>query len=323
MKNLPYYQLLNVTILSSSVSGFLCLSILDASIKSLLLLTLATVISLALVRASAATRHMVWVTTLIGLLFMPACAMLLPQWRVLPSWLSLESRFEQQNTMDNHVVFQSPKSDAPNETPANPATEYGLFEASETSTVPDVSIASVSGTKPTTLRLNASSIVGVWGAGVGIRPNDTAEQIQQHFANVTSDEVKFKPGDIAPEFEFESETGTMISSKELRGKTIVLHFWATSCGPCMGQMPEHVKSLSKLDQSQVEVLFVSLDDDKEKFMEAVNKFQIPFTNLRDERGWGSDLVRAFGVRYMPFDIVIGPEGTIVSNSIQDLKHLMK
>ncbi|MEQ1828430.1 MAG: M56 family metallopeptidase [Pirellula sp.] len=174
-----------------------------------------------------------------------------------------------------------------------------------------------------TLQLADRQLICTWCNGVGIRPDDTAEQIQQHFANVTSDEVKFKPGDNAPEFEFECETGTKISSKELRGRTIVIHFWATSCGPCMGQMPEHIKSLSKLDQSQVEVLFVSLDDDQEKFNEAVNKFQIPFTNLRDERGWGGDLVRAFGVRYMPLDIIIGPDGTIVSNSIQDLKHLMK
>ncbi len=97
-------------------------------------------------------------------------------------------------------------------------------------------------------------LICTWCSGVGIRPDDTAEQIQQHFASVASEEVKFKPGDNAPEFEIESETSTKIRSKALRGKTIVLHFWATSCGPCMGQMPEHIKSLSNLDQSQVEVL---------------------------------------------------------------------
>ena len=173
------------------------------------------------------------------------------------------------------------------------------------------------------LQLADRQLICTWCSGVGIRLDDTAEQIQKHFASVASEEVKFKPGDNAPEFEIESETGTKISSKELRGKTIVLHFWATSCGPCMGQMPEHIKSLSKLDQSQVEILFVSLDEDQEKFIEAVNKFQIPFTNVCDERGWGGDLARAFGVRYMPFDVIIGPDGTIVSNSIQDLIHLVK
>ncbi len=91
----------------------------------------------------------------------------------------------------------------------------------------------------------------------------------------------------------------------------------------MGQMSTHVASLAKLDKSQVEVIFVSLDDDHEKFAEAVEKFQIPFINVRDERGWGGDLARAFGVRYMPFDVIIGPDGKIISNSIQDLSHLMK
>lgn len=77
------------------------------------------------------------------------------------------------------------------------------------------------------------------------------------------------------------------------------------------------------DQRALEVLFVSLDDDQEKFMEAVNKFQMPFMNLRDERGWGCDLARALGVRSMPFDVIIGPDGKIVSNQIEDLKHLRK
>ncbi len=175
----------------------------------------------------------------------------------------------------------------------------------------------------TSLSMADRQLICTWCGGVGIRPDDSVEQIRQHFASVSSEEVKFKPGDVAPEFEFESETGAKISSKEMRGKTVVFHFWATSCGPCMGQMPTHVASLSKLDKSQVEVIFVSLDDDHEKFAEAVEKFQIPFINVRDERGWGGDIARAFGVRYMPFDVIIGPDGKIISNSIQDLSHLMK
>jgi peroxiredoxin len=166
-------------------------------------------------------------------------------------------------------------------------------------------------------------LICTWCNGVGIRADDSVDNIRQHLANATSDEIKLKAGDMAPEFEFESETGAKITSKELGGKTIVLHFWATSCGPCMYQMPSHIEALSRLDQTRVEILFVSLDDDREEFLKAVQKYEIPFTNLRDERGWGGDLARAFGVRYMPLDVIVGPDGKFVSNSIADLSHLEK
>ena len=168
MRNLTFASLINVTILGSSAAGFLCLSLLDASIKSLLLLVLATAVSFMLVRASAATRHWVWASTMIGLLLMPACAMLLPEWRVLPSWLSLQIRIEQPTKGSLQVAFNPPTSQispipletavtpSPTFTPAN--AEYSPVEVQRPGEIPAEIV-------PAPIRLSANRILIAWGTG--------------------------------------------------------------------------------------------------------------------------------------------------------------
>lgn len=166
-------------------------------------------------------------------------------------------------------------------------------------------------------------VICSWSNGVGIRATDSPADISGHFANVTRTEPKFKKGDLAPDFELETVSGQKFASKDLRGKVIVLHFWGTSCGPCMGQMPSHIASLSKHDSEKVEIIFVSLDDEKDKFIEAVKQYKIPFKNVRDERGWGGELARLFGVRSLPFDVIIDREGKIAANSIEEIEGLIE
>lgn len=83
-------------------------------------------------------------------------------------------------------------------------------------------------------------------------------------------------------------------------------------------MSSHIKSLSEYDSESVEIVFVSLDDDKKAINSTVAKFAIPFHSVRESLGWGGELSRAFGVNSMPFDIVIDKEGRIFSNSIADI-----
>ena len=166
MKNLTCFTLFSVTILGSSASGFLCLSLLDASCKSLMLLAIATVASLALVQASAATRHLVWAATVIGLLLMPACALLLPEWRVLPSWLSLERRFEQTIATNDTTVPLMPTSDVKIESQLAPSIANTL--PTTVVSPPPLEKASVDRTiveGPIRVRLNAGLLLEIWTAG--------------------------------------------------------------------------------------------------------------------------------------------------------------
>ncbi len=162
-------------------------------------------------------------------------------------------------------------------------------------------------------------LLKTWCDGIGIRAKtDNAVEILDHLTAAMSKTPKLKAGDTAPHFDTTTMSGRKLSSKQLEGKVVVLHFWATSCGPCMGQMPSHIEALSRYSNDEVEILFVSLDEDNEDFKVAVDKYQMPFNNVHDARGWGGDLARLFGVNSMPFDVIIDGNGKVVSNSIGDI-----
>jgi len=162
-------------------------------------------------------------------------------------------------------------------------------------------------------------LLKTWCDGVGIRAQtDDAKKILDHLTTAMSEKPKLKAGDTAPHFDIVTMSGRKLSSKEIKGKVIVLHFWATSCGPCIGQMPFHIKALAKYPNDKVEILFVSLDEDLDECKATVDKFKMPFNNVHDARGWGGELARAFGVNSMPFDIIIDENGKVVSNSIDDI-----
>ncbi|MDX1926086.1 MAG: M56 family metallopeptidase [Pirellulaceae bacterium] len=87
-------SVLSVTLVGSSSAGAACLWLFDASFKNLLLLAVGTLVCLLLNRTSAAIRHWIWATLLVGLVVMPVATILLPEWRVLPSWLAIENQLE-------------------------------------------------------------------------------------------------------------------------------------------------------------------------------------------------------------------------------------
>lgn len=162
-------------------------------------------------------------------------------------------------------------------------------------------------------------IIRTWCDGIGVRAaSDDVEKIRTHLANMVKRTPKFKNGDVAPDFKFKTAMGRDISSRELRGKVIVLHFWATWCAPCMGRLPSHIKDLSQHKRDAVEIVFVSLDEDQKAFDSAVEKHKIPFIVTRDGSGWGGDLARIFGINSLPFEIVIDRNGRIFSNSLEDV-----
>src|SRR5262249_38218473 len=162
-------------------------------------------------------------------------------------------------------------------------------------------------------------LIRTWCDGVGIRATtDDADRIFAHLTDAMAKTPKFKRGDKAPAFEKTTAKANRISSHQLRGKVLVVHFWSTTCAPCMHQMPSLIKLLSRYDSDAIAIVFVSLDNDKDAFDSAISKFDIVFHNVREANGWGGDLVRAFGVDSIPSNVVIDRDGVVFSNSIDDI-----
>ena len=158
-----------------------------------------------------------------------------------------------------------------------------------------------------------------WALGAGITPaKDDSKSILQHLTALMGKTQKLKAGDECPDFAATTQSGVDLNFKTRKGKIVVLHFWSSSCVPCLAQMPKHIETLSKLSPDEAVVVFVSLDEDEERFEASVEKYGMTFHNVCDKSGWGGPLARSFGVKQLPFDIVIDANGKVFSNSIAEL-----
>jgi len=124
-------------------------------------------------------------------------------------------------------------------------------------------------------------------------------------------------GGLAPEFVVETTDGQTIRSDALRGNIVVLHFWATWCGPCIRQMPHHIESLSQYDKHDVKTIFVCMNGNDDGVAQTLDEYKIPFQKVLGPDGWS-----AYGANQLPMDVVIDHRGIIASNSIEDIPRLL-
>lgn len=127
---------------------------------------------------------------------------------------------------------------------------------------------------------------------------------------------KFKVGTEAADFALKDAEGKEVKLSELRGKIVLLDFWATWCGPCRSAMPGLQKLHEKYKDKGLVVLGINIFDNSDpiEFMTA-NKYT--YTTLLE----GDDVARLYGIEPIPQFYLIGPDGLVLHHAIGfDPKH---
>jgi peroxiredoxin len=114
----------------------------------------------------------------------------------------------------------------------------------------------------------------------------------------------------APDVTFISLNGEKITSQSLRGKVVMVNFWATSCSTCIHEMPKMVETYNKFKKHGLELVAVAMSYDAPNYViDYTQTRQLPFKVAYDVRG---DLARSFGgVEGTPTTFIIGKDGTII------------
>ncbi|WP_460676989.1 redoxin domain-containing protein [Hymenobacter coalescens] len=123
-------------------------------------------------------------------------------------------------------------------------------------------------------------------------------------------------GTIAPDIQLAGPDGKVVPLSSLRGQYVLLDFWASWCGPCRQENPNVVKTYQQFKNKKFTVYGVSLDQDRGKWLKAIESDGLAWTHVSDLKGWQSAAGQSYGVQSIPMNFLLDPQGRIVAKNLR-------
>lgn len=133
----------------------------------------------------------------------------------------------------------------------------------------------------------------------------------------TLDEIKSTSmGNIAPEIDLQTPGGESVKLSSLRGHYVLLDFWASWCGPCCAEMPTLKAIYDKYKKNGLEIYSVSLDDDREAWVDKINQLGLNWTNVSSLKRSACPVARVYRIVAIPKIYLLDPDGRIIAIDVR-------
>jgi peroxiredoxin len=129
-------------------------------------------------------------------------------------------------------------------------------------------------------------------------------------------QADLQKGKVFPAFEEKDLDGKPLSPANYKGKVVLIDFWATWCGPCVGELPNVLKTYSAHHSEGFEIIGISLDSEKDKLTSFIKEKNMTWVQYFDGQGWKNKLAAKYGINSIPATFLLDKEGKIIGKGLR-------
>lgn len=118
-------------------------------------------------------------------------------------------------------------------------------------------------------------------------------------------------------------SGKIVSTNLYRGNYLLVDFWASWCGPCRAENPNLKKAYDQYKNKGFEIIAVSLDSKKADWLNAIKKDNLTWIQVSDLKGWRNEIALKYGIKSIPFNMLLDKDGNIIAKDLRGEKLLKK
>jgi len=138
-------------------------------------------------------------------------------------------------------------------------------------------------------------------------------------ANASIVNAQLQIGDSIPNITLKNQNNVVVNINQFKEKFVLIDFWASWCAPCRLGNKKLVKLYSSINSSKIEIIGISLDTDKNKWVKAIEKDKIEFTQLIDPKGFDANTAIVFGVEELPSKFLFNENGILIAINPTELE----
>lgn len=139
------------------------------------------------------------------------------------------------------------------------------------------------------------------------------------FAKMLADRIlvleNVEIGKEAPDFTMNDTQGNPVKLSDLRGKVLLVDFWASWCGPCRKENPNIVNAYKRFNEKGFDILGVSLDREQDSWLAAIKDDNLTWTHVSDLKYWNNAASKLYGVMSIPSNVLLDANGVIIARNL--------